>query len=86
MTKRTTTKPTESPKRPNGAGSIYPVGTGFRTAIPYRDPVTGKSRKRYLSAKTRVEADRLLAANLTAREAGEDLYGHFLKDFRPSPW
>src|SRR5262245_12904994 len=68
------TQPTTSRRsRGNGDGSIYQVGDRFRVAVSYRDPLTGQTKRKVTTVKTRREAERLLVDNTRAREAGLDL-------------
>ena len=62
------------------------VDTGWITdERPHQDKL--RHRRRGLARAARPRRRRGPVYDPIVRgEAGEDLYGHFLKDFRPSPW
>ena len=78
MAKATTARPK---KRANGTGSIYRNGDRWRVAIPYTDAVTGETRHKVLTAKTREQAEAMLVDNVRARDAGMDLTSVTLEVF-----
>jgi integrase len=58
-----------------GAGSIYETPAGWRGAAMVKDPVTGRSKRRYVSGATSDEVRRKITALLAAGDRGETTAG-----------
>src|SRR5262245_45642723 len=70
--------------RGNGDGSIYERGDKFRVVVSVPDPLTGVSTRRSFTAKTRREAEKLLAKKLEDRHGGMTLSSVTVETFMAS--
>jgi integrase len=72
----TPAKPAPKRRRPKGEGSIYPVaGGGYRGSLPYPDPITGETRRRWVSGRTKAEVGEELRKLREERDRGGALAG-----------
>lgn len=72
----------DRPKRANGEGSIYPIAGGKqRGAVTITNPITGETKRRYVTGKTRAEVVRgmdKIRAEAAGGTAGTMTVGEYL--------